>query len=72
LQRGSRRLVQLRLTLGGLIGGSEIGPPVCVIPPTLSGRAQSGACGRLARSRGRIRRPAATMIAAPARATKIA
>ncbi len=34
--------------------------------------AQSGACGRFARSRGRILRPATTMITAPARATKIA
>jgi AMP-polyphosphate phosphotransferase len=31
LERGWRRLSQLRLTLGGQIGGKEIGPPVCVL-----------------------------------------
>jgi AMP-polyphosphate phosphotransferase len=31
LERGWKRLSQLRLTLGGQIGEKEIGPPVCVI-----------------------------------------
>ena len=30
-ERARERLAQLRLTLGGLIGDSEIGPPVCVV-----------------------------------------
>src|SRR3954468_20719290 len=31
LKRVQTRLVQLRLTLGGLIGDGELGPPVCAV-----------------------------------------
>ena len=35
LKRVWTRLVQLRLTLGGLLGGGEVGPPLCVRSRTL-------------------------------------
>jgi polyphosphate kinase 2 (PPK2 family) len=47
LERGSRRLVQLRLMLGGLIGGNEIGPPVCVIFEGEDASGKGGAIRRL-------------------------
>jgi polyphosphate kinase 2 (PPK2 family) len=47
LERGSRRLVQLRLTLGGLIGDHEIGPPVCAIFEGEDASGKGGAIRRL-------------------------
>jgi polyphosphate kinase 2 (PPK2 family) len=47
LERGSRRLVQLRLTLGGLIGDHRIGSPVCVIFEGEDASGKGGAIRRL-------------------------
>jgi polyphosphate kinase 2 (PPK2 family) len=47
LERGWRRLTQLRLTLGGLIGDHEIGPPVCVIFEGADASGKGGAIRRL-------------------------
>jgi len=47
LDRAWRRLTQLRLTLGGLIGGGEIGPPVCVIFEGEDASGKGGAIRRL-------------------------
>ncbi|HET8593411.1 MAG TPA: UDP-galactose-lipid carrier transferase, partial [Solirubrobacterales bacterium] len=47
LERGWRRLTQLRLTLGGLIGGGEVGPPVCVIFEGEDASGKGGAIKRL-------------------------
>ena len=42
-----RRLTQLRLTLGGLIGGGELGPPVCVVFEGEDASGKGGAIKRL-------------------------
>jgi AMP-polyphosphate phosphotransferase len=47
LQRGWRRLSQLRLTLGGLIGDQRLGPPVCVIFEGEDASGKGGAIRRL-------------------------
>jgi polyphosphate kinase 2 (PPK2 family) len=47
LERGQRRLGQLRLTLGGLIGKGELGPPVCVIFEGHDAAGKGGAIKRL-------------------------
>jgi polyphosphate kinase 2 (PPK2 family) len=47
LERGWQRLTQLRLTLGGLIGDQEIGPPVCVIFEGTDASGKGGAIKRL-------------------------
>jgi AMP-polyphosphate phosphotransferase len=47
LERGWRRLTQLRLTLGGLIGDHELGPPVCVIFEGADASGKGGAIRRL-------------------------
>jgi len=47
LERGWTRLAQLRLTLGGLIGGGELGPPVCVIFEGEDASGKGGAIKRL-------------------------
>jgi polyphosphate kinase 2 (PPK2 family) len=47
LERAWRRLAQLRLTLGGLIGKGEIGPPVCVIFEGGDASGKGGAIRRL-------------------------
>jgi hypothetical protein len=31
IARAQRRLLALRLQMGGLIGGSQLGPPLCVL-----------------------------------------
>ncbi len=41
------RLAQLRLTLGGLIGGGELGPPVCVLFEGEDASGKGGAIKRL-------------------------
>jgi AMP-polyphosphate phosphotransferase len=41
------RLTQLRLTLGGLIGDGELGPPVCVIFEGVDASGKGGAIKRL-------------------------
>ena len=41
------RLTQLRLTLGGLIGGGELGPPVCVLFEGWDASGKGGAIKRL-------------------------
>lgn len=47
LERGWKRLAQLRLTLGGLIGEGELGPPVCVIFEGEDASGKGGAIRRL-------------------------
>jgi polyphosphate kinase 2 (PPK2 family) len=47
LERGWQRLSQLRLTLGGLIGDKEIGPPVCVMFEGTDASGKGGAIKRL-------------------------
>jgi polyphosphate kinase 2 (PPK2 family) len=47
LKRGQTRLAQLRLTLGGLIGKGELGPPVCVIFEGIDASGKGGAIKRL-------------------------
>jgi polyphosphate kinase 2 (PPK2 family) len=47
LDRAQKRLAQLRLTLGGLIGNGEIGPPVCVIFEGHDASGKGGAIKRL-------------------------
>jgi polyphosphate kinase 2 (PPK2 family) len=47
LERGWRRLAQLRLTLGGLIGSGELGPPVCVLFEGEDASGKGGAIKRL-------------------------
>jgi polyphosphate kinase 2 (PPK2 family) len=47
LDRAQKRLAQLRLTLGGLIGDGEIGPPVCVIFEGHDASGKGGAIKRL-------------------------
>ena len=47
LERAWKRLTQLRLTLGGLIGDGELGPPVCVIFEGGDASGKGGAIRRL-------------------------
>jgi polyphosphate kinase 2 (PPK2 family) len=47
LARAWTRLAQLRLTLGGLIGSGELGPPVCVIFEGEDASGKGGAIKRL-------------------------
>jgi polyphosphate kinase 2 (PPK2 family) len=47
LERVWTRLVQLRLTLGGLLGGEEVGPPLCVIFEGNDASGKGGAIKRL-------------------------
>ena len=47
LERCQTRLAQLRLTLGGLIGKGELGPPVCVIFEGDDASGKGGAIKRL-------------------------
>jgi AMP-polyphosphate phosphotransferase len=47
LERAWKRLVQLRLTLGGQIGDKEIGPPVCVVFEGWDASGKGGAIKRL-------------------------
>jgi AMP-polyphosphate phosphotransferase len=47
LERGWRRLAQLRLTLGGLVGSGELGPPVCVLFEGEDASGKGGAIKRL-------------------------
>lgn len=47
LERVWTRLVQLRLTLGGLIGNGEVGPPLCVIFEGNDASGKGGAIKRL-------------------------
>ncbi len=47
LETAWRRLAQLRLTLGGLIGNGELGPPVCVIFEGEDASGKGGAIRRL-------------------------
>jgi polyphosphate kinase 2 (PPK2 family) len=47
LEAGRERLSQLRLTLGGLIGPGELGPPVCVIFEGADASGKGGAIKRL-------------------------
>jgi len=47
LERAWTRLAQLRLTLGGLIGGGELGPPVCVVFEGADASGKGGAIKRL-------------------------
>src|SRR5215203_5370205 len=47
LERGQKRLAQLRLTLGGLIGKGALGPPVCVIFEGIDASGKGGAIKRL-------------------------
>jgi polyphosphate kinase 2 (PPK2 family) len=47
LERSWSRLLQLRLTLGGLIGGLGLGPPVCVLFEGWDASGKGGAIKRL-------------------------
>ena len=47
LERGWRRLSQLRLTLGGQIGDGDLGPPVCVVFEGWDASGKGGAIRRL-------------------------
>jgi polyphosphate kinase 2 (PPK2 family) len=47
LKSGWTRLTQLRLTLGGLIGDGELGPPVCVLFEGADASGKGGAIKRL-------------------------
>jgi polyphosphate kinase 2 (PPK2 family) len=47
LDRARTRLSQLRLTLGGLIGSGELGPPVCVVFEGWDASGKGGAIKRL-------------------------
>ena len=47
LKRVQTRLVQLRLTLGGLIGDGEVGPPVCAVFEGHDASGKGGAIKRL-------------------------
>jgi AMP-polyphosphate phosphotransferase len=47
LDRARTRLTQLRLTLGGLIGSGELGPPVCVVFEGWDASGKGGAIKRL-------------------------
>lgn len=47
LKAGQKRLLQLRLTLGGLIGDGRLGPPVCVLFEGWDASGKGGAIRRL-------------------------
>jgi polyphosphate kinase 2 (PPK2 family) len=47
LDRAWERLTQLRLTLGGLVGGQALGPPVCVVFEGWDASGKGGAIKRL-------------------------
>jgi AMP-polyphosphate phosphotransferase len=47
LEVAQRRLLQLRLTLGGLIGAGDIGPPLCVLFEGWDASGKGGAIKRL-------------------------
>jgi len=47
LEKAWRRLTQLRLTLGGLIGSGELGPPVCIVFEGWDASGKGGAIKRL-------------------------
>src|SRR5262245_41689755 len=47
LEREGRRLAQLRLTLGGLIGPRRLGPPLCVAFEGWDAAGKGGAIKRL-------------------------
>jgi polyphosphate kinase 2 (PPK2 family) len=47
LKLAGRRLAQLRLTLGGLIGRKELGPPLCVVFEGWDASGKGGAIKRL-------------------------
>jgi AMP-polyphosphate phosphotransferase len=47
LDRAGQRLVQLRLTLGGLIGERKLGPPTCVVFEGWDASGKGGAIKRL-------------------------
>jgi polyphosphate kinase 2 (PPK2 family) len=47
LDRGWERLTELRLTIGGLIGTGELGPPVCVVFEGWDASGKGGAIKRL-------------------------
>ncbi len=47
LEAGQQRLLQLRLTLGGLIGDGRVGPPVCVLLEGWDASGKGGAIRRL-------------------------
>jgi polyphosphate kinase 2 (PPK2 family) len=47
LERLGRRLVQLRLTSGGLLGAGKLGPPVCVLMEGWDASGKGGAIKRL-------------------------
>jgi polyphosphate kinase 2 (PPK2 family) len=47
LAAAQRRLLQLRLTLAGLLGGGEIGPPLCVLFEGWDASGKGGAIKRL-------------------------
>jgi AMP-polyphosphate phosphotransferase len=47
LERAQTRLLQLRLTLGGLIGGGKIGPPLCCVFEGWDASGKGGAIKRL-------------------------
>jgi AMP-polyphosphate phosphotransferase len=47
LEVESQRLQQLRLTLGGLIGSGELGPPICIIFEGWDASGKGGAIKRL-------------------------
>jgi polyphosphate kinase 2 (PPK2 family) len=45
--KAQRRLLALRLQLGGLIGGAELGPPLCVLVEGWDGSGKGGTIRRL-------------------------
>src|SRR3954453_8937219 len=47
LRRASTRLLRLRLTCGGLLGGDTLGPPVCVVFEGWDASGKGGAIKRL-------------------------
>jgi polyphosphate kinase 2 (PPK2 family) len=47
LEAGHRRLLELRLQLGGKLGGTELGPPVCVLFEGWDAAGKGGAIKRL-------------------------
>jgi polyphosphate kinase 2 (PPK2 family) len=47
IARAQRRLLALRLQIGGLIGGSELGPPLCVLFEGWDASGKGGAIRRL-------------------------
>ena len=63
LEAGYERLTELRLELGGKLGGAELGPPVCVLFEGWDASGKGGAIKRLVvaagpapRARGAVRR----------------